>query len=154
MKRSFLLTFPMAYLAFLFMWTCFGLDTQRINEPLSWSSLIISWLWRYDFHLVQTVKFQRDVQCDILVTNLDLSVFPNIFTTTKFHVHNWELTKCEIYLTCELFLPECLSSGATMISLCFQAKSMPHKYKKARYSIGNFSKKDLSNIIREFDKLP
>ena len=31
---------------------------------------------------------------------------------------------------------------------------MPHKYKRARYAIGNVSKKDLSNIIKEFEKLP
>ena len=31
---------------------------------------------------------------------------------------------------------------------------MPKRYIKARYAIGNFSKKDLSNIIRDFDKLP
>ena len=33
----------------------------------------------------------------------------------------------------------------------------PEKYKKARYAIGNVSKKDLSKIIREFEifeKLP
>ena len=29
---------------------------------------------------------------------------------------------------------------------------MPKKYTKARYSIGNVSKKDLSKIIRDFDK--
>ena len=37
-------------------------------------------------------------------------------------------------------------------SLGFKAKVRPQKYKKARYSIGNISKKDLSKIIREFDK--
>ena len=31
---------------------------------------------------------------------------------------------------------------------------MPHKFKKARYDIGNVSKKDPSKIIREFEKLP
>ena len=31
---------------------------------------------------------------------------------------------------------------------------MPHKYKKAMYAIGNVSKKDLSNIITKFEKLP
>ena len=39
-------------------------------------------------------------------------------------------------------------------SLGFKAKVRPHKYKKARYAIGNVSKKDLSKIIREFEKLP
>ena len=37
-------------------------------------------------------------------------------------------------------------------SLGFKAKVGPHEYKKARYTIGNVSKKDLSKIIREFEK--
>ena len=37
-------------------------------------------------------------------------------------------------------------------SLGFKAKVSPQKYKKARYAILNVSKKDLSKIIREFEK--
>ena len=37
-------------------------------------------------------------------------------------------------------------------SLGFNTKSRLQKYKKARYAIGNVSKKDLSKIIREFEK--
>ena len=36
--------------------------------------------------------------------------------------------------------------------LGFKAKLGPHKYKKARYAIVNISKKDLSKIIRGFEK--
>ena len=39
-------------------------------------------------------------------------------------------------------------------SLGFKAKVRPHKCKKARYAIGNISKKNLSKIIKEFEKLP
>ena len=39
-------------------------------------------------------------------------------------------------------------------SLGLRAKSRPKKYKKARYAIGNFSKKDLPKIIREFENFP
>ena len=46
-------------------------------------------------------------------------------------------------------------SGKGLItSLGFKAKVRPHKYKKARYAIGNVRKKDLSKIIRVFEKLP
>ena len=46
-------------------------------------------------------------------------------------------------------------SGKGLIaSLGLKAKTRPKKYKKARYAIGNFSKKDVSKIIREFEKLP
>ena len=49
-------------------------------------------------------------------------------------------------------------SGKGLItSLGFEAKVKPQKYKKSRNAIGNFSKKDLSKIIREvekFDKFP
>ena len=38
-------------------------------------------------------------------------------------------------------------------SLGLKSKAGPHKYKKARYAIGNVSKKDLSKVIREFEKL-
>ena len=44
-------------------------------------------------------------------------------------------------------------SGKGLItSLGFKAKVRPQRYKKARYAIVNVSKKDISNIIREFDK--
>ena len=46
------------------------------------------------------------------------------------------------------------SGNRLITSLGFKAKVRPHKYKKARYAIGNVSKKDLSKIISEFEKLP
>ena len=46
-------------------------------------------------------------------------------------------------------------SGKGLItSLALKAKARPHKYKKVCYAIRNVSKKDLSKIIREFEKLP
>ena len=39
-----------------------------------------------------------------------------------------------------------------MYSLGSKAKVRPQKNKKSRYAVGNFSKKDLSKIIREFEK--
>ena len=39
-------------------------------------------------------------------------------------------------------------------SLGLKAKVRPKKYKKSRYAIVSASKKNLSKIIREFDKLP
>ena len=39
-------------------------------------------------------------------------------------------------------------------SIGFKDKVQPHNYKKSRYSIRNARKKYLSNIIREFEKLP
>ena len=45
-------------------------------------------------------------------------------------------------------------SGKGLItSLSLKAKTNPNKYKKSRYAIGNVSKKYLSEIIREFEKL-
>ena len=38
-------------------------------------------------------------------------------------------------------------------SLGFNTKARLHKYKKARYTIGNVSEKDLSKIIKEFEKI-
>ena len=46
-------------------------------------------------------------------------------------------------------------SGKGLItSLGIKAKTRPKKYKKARYAIVNFNKKDLPKIISEFEKLP
>ena len=46
-------------------------------------------------------------------------------------------------------------SGKGLItSLGFKFKSSPKEYKKARHAIGNISKKELSKIIRDFEKLP
>ena len=39
-------------------------------------------------------------------------------------------------------------------SLGLKSKTIPEKYKKERYAIVDVSKKDLSKIIREFEKLP
>ena len=41
-----------------------------------------------------------------------------------------------------------ISRKGLITSLCLKAKVRPHKCKKARYIIGNVSKKDLSKIIR------
>ena len=98
---------------FVFLWSFFAIETQRCNQPLSWSSLIIFWLWICDSHLVQTAKLQWDVQSDVLVTTLDLSDFHNFVTKTIFHVHSCELTKCEV------FLQERLPSGSIMINSCW-----------------------------------
>ena len=44
-------------------------------------------------------------------------------------------------------------SGKWLItSLVFKAKVRPHKYKKARYALVNVSEKDLTKIIRGFEK--
>ena len=38
-------------------------------------------------------------------------------------------------------------------ALDFKTKVRPPKYKKAGYAVGNFSEKDLSKIIKEFEKI-
>ena len=45
-----------------------------------------------------------------------------------------------------------ISGKGLITSMGFNTKERPHKYKKARYGIGNVSKKELSKIIREFEK--
>ena len=46
-----------------------------------------------------------------------------------------------------------ISGKGLIASLGIKAKTRPKKYNMARYSIGNISKKDLSKVIREFEKL-
>ena len=45
------------------------------------------------------------------------------------------------------------SGKGFIISLGFKAKVGPHKYKKARYAIGNVCEKDISEIIKDFYKI-
>ena len=45
------------------------------------------------------------------------------------------------------------SGKGLVTALDFRTKVRPQKYQTARYSIGNVSTKDLSNIIKEFDKI-
>ena len=44
------------------------------------------------------------------------------------------------------------SGKGLVTALAFMTKVRSSKYKKARYSIGNVSEKDLSKIIKEFEK--
>ena len=90
---------------FVFLWPYNGIETQRGNQPLSWSTTILFWIWICDFHILQTNKIQRYVHGDVLLTIFDIPVFTNIATTAIFHVHQ-----------CEIFLSKCLPSGATMIN--------------------------------------
>ena len=119
-ERYFILTLVMAYLAFSPLWPFNVIQMHKGNQPLSWSSQIIFWLQRYDFYLVHTAKFQRDVQCDILTTILNIPMFTNIKTTTIFHVHRCELTNCK------RFLSERLPSGSTMINIrwCYNCQDI------------------------------
>ena len=72
-----------------------GLETQRGNQPLPWSSQIIFLQWRCDFHILQIITVQRDVQGDVLPTILDLYVFLtlqqpkfSLLTCANFPSHN------------------------------------------------------------------
>ena len=95
-----------AYFAFLHL---SGIDLvlrpREVINPLSWYSQIIFWIWRYDSHLVQSAKRQQYVQGDLVITILDIYLFPNIATTTIVYVHSCELTKCELFLAFEILLP-------------------------------------------------
>ena len=95
---------------FNIFWPSNGIETQRGNQPLTWSSQIIFWFSRCDFHIVQINKLQRYFEDDVLITVLDIPVFPNITTTIIFHAHLRVIS-----------LPEHLSSIATTINrrLCY-----------------------------------
>ena len=46
-----------------------------------------------------------------------------------------------------------ISGKGLVTNLAFKTKVRSPKYKKARYAIGNISEKDLSKIIKDFDKI-
>ena len=69
------------------------------------------------------------------------------FTLGKFTAMNIKITSSESKDNLE-------RSGKWLITpLCLKAKAKPKKYKKARYAIVNVIMKDLSKIIKEFEKL-
>ena len=112
-KRSSWLTFPMAYIAFLYfceilLWYW---KPERLPTPFLIFPILLLTL-KMCFSFFQTVKLCWDNHGDDLVTTLDLLVFPNFATTTIVHVHRLK----QIFLPCEFFLPECLLSGSTMIN--------------------------------------
>ena len=90
----------------LFLVLTIGHESQKGSQPLTWSSHIISLFLIDDFPLVQTINLRRYFQDGVLLTVIDLPVFPTIAPSTNFHVHR-----------CELLLPEFLPSGATMINI-------------------------------------
>ena len=45
------------------------------------------------------------------------------------------------------------SGNGLVTALAFKTKARLPKYKKARYAIGNVSEKDLSKIIKDFEKI-
>ena len=45
------------------------------------------------------------------------------------------------------------SGNGLLTALALKTKVRSKKYKKARYAIGNFSMKDLSGIIKDFEKI-
>ena len=52
---------------FVFLRPYFSLEIQSGYQPLFWSSQLSFLLWRFGFHLVQTVKLCWDIQGDNLV---------------------------------------------------------------------------------------
>ena len=89
----------------LFLVWIFGPKSQRVSQPLTWSSHIIFLFWRCYFPIVHTINLIRDVQDGVLLAILDILSFPNIAPSTTFHVHR-----------CKILLPEHLLIWATMIN--------------------------------------
>ena len=73
--------------------------------------------------------------------------YPNLDISLQFDSrYKMEITSSESKEKLEI-------SGKGLITfLGIKAKVRPHKYKKERYAIGNVNKKNLSKIIRKFEK--
>ena len=119
LEMSFMLTFPMAYLAFLYLFLTllWSWEPERLPTPFLISPILpltpkMSFLSCSDLQTSLRYSNLIIIQGDTLVTTLDLLVFPNFATTIIFHVHRLK----QIFLTCEVFLLERLPSGATMIN--------------------------------------
>ena len=93
---------------------------------------------------------QRDIKdSDERVT---LKAYENMYEILKFsekfdNLDKMETTSSESKVKME-------GSGKWLVTaLALKTKARSTKYEKARYAIGNVSKKDLSNKIKEFEKL-
>ena len=111
LERSFMLTFPMAYLAFfVFSTLIWSWDPERLPTPF-----LISPIYSED---VVSILFGLSNFSEIFkVTHLWLPLISLCFLTLRrpqfFHVYRLK----QILLTCEIFLPERLPSGETMINI-------------------------------------
>ena len=63
---------------------CLCLDTFNIATPF------ITLFCRGDFTLVQNPKIKINVQDNVMITILDIPVFPNVDPFKTFHVHQCE----------------------------------------------------------------
>ena len=89
----------------------------------------------------QNVRYHRDIKGSEKFVTLDISL--------KFDILDMMIIT---YPESKVNLGR---SGKRLItSLGLQAKIRPKKYKKLWYSIRDISRKDLSKVIREFEKLP
>ena len=74
----------MACLDFFLFEPTLVLRPRKVINLFYWYLQIIFWLWKFDYHILQTTKLQRDIQGDELLTIIYIYVFPNIVTTTIF----------------------------------------------------------------------
>ena len=116
LEKSFILTFPMAYLDFLYFFDlALFLRARAVTNPfpdLSNSTLdsedVVSILFRPS-NFSEILKNIINIQCDTLVTTL---VFRNFATITVSHVHR----RKQILITYDFLLPERLPSGENLIN--------------------------------------
>ena len=104
------------------------------------SHLVSSQLWTRKIVIVANFKKHREIKNSDKYVTLDISL--------KFDsLDNMKITSSES--------KDNLwgSEKGFITSMGLKSKVRPKKWKKARYTIGNISKKDLSKIIREFEKL-
>ena len=77
-----------------------------------------------------------------------LNIYEILIISDKFdNLNNIETASSESKVELEI------SGKGLVTALALKTKARPEKYKKARYAIGNVSMKDLSNKIKEFEKL-
>ena len=70
----------------LLVWT-FGYESHTGSQPLTWSSNRIPWFWISYLYFVQKIKLHHKIQGDVLLTILELPMFPIIVPSTTCHFH-------------------------------------------------------------------
>ena len=119
LEKSFILTFPMAYLAFLYsFYLALVLRARAVTNPFPDTSI-----FTFDSEDVVSILSRSSNFSEIFkisyifkVTHLSLPLISFCFLTLRWPVSHVHRLKQILFLTCEIFLPERLPSWATIIN--------------------------------------
>ena len=105
---------------FVFIWTYFGLirdmRSREVTKPFPDITKLSFGFEYVIIFLSRLPNFNKMSKVIYLTLTLISICLITLWRPQFFHVHNWELTKSEVFLTCEILLPLRLPRAAIMIN--------------------------------------